>query len=253
MDVEKSIIAHCVSYLSGSINLDFMGSLMKLILYIVCLALISTPVFSGKLYKWVDKQGNVHYTQTPPPKSQVKEAAKEMNLSTNTVKPEKKRGSFYCGKDELPKLKESAAINITNLQHNIYGWEDAIERRKEERSNYMKRRSYNTKYSAETLHRYNRDDAEDRCKIDWAKAQLESLETEKEKIIERYHTVKKAIDDVEKKKLKECGKDDRTGFVVVDEKYKEYMQCNDRYNRELRKLRQEMKKAKSNYKLVNIE
>jgi len=225
---------------------------MKFVLSMVCLALISTPLLAGKLYKWVDKQGTVHYTQTPPPKNQVKEA-KEMNISSNTIKPEKKRGNYYCGKDELPKLKESAAVNITNLQHNIYGWEDSIERRKEERSRYLKRSSYKTKYTSEAIQRYNQDDAEDRCKIDWAKAQLETLEGEKEKIIERYHTVKNAITDVEKKKLKECGKDDRSGFVVVDEKYREFMQCNDRYDRELRKLRKEMKKAKSNYKLVDIE
>lgn len=226
---------------------------MKTIICILLLAVALTPAFAGKMYKWIDKQGTVHYTQTPPPQEQAVNKAKEMKVSTNTVKPERKRGKLYCGEDVLPKLKESAAINITNLQQNIYGWEDSIERRKKDRDQMMKRNSYSLKYSTDALARYNREDAEDHCKIGWAKAQLKSMDGDRDKIIDRYHSVNQAIEDVEERKLNECGTDDRSGFIVVDEKYREFTKCNDRYDRELRKLKKEMKNAKRNYDMVNVK
>jgi len=40
---------------------------MKAFVLIVALMLVIAPATAGKLYKWVDKNGNVHYTDQPPP------------------------------------------------------------------------------------------------------------------------------------------------------------------------------------------
>jgi glutaredoxin len=40
---------------------------MKALALIVALMLAIAPATAGKLYKWVDKNGNVHYTDQPPP------------------------------------------------------------------------------------------------------------------------------------------------------------------------------------------
>ena len=40
---------------------------MKTLLMLLALALAAGPAAAGKLYKWTDKDGNVHYTDQPPP------------------------------------------------------------------------------------------------------------------------------------------------------------------------------------------
>lgn len=40
---------------------------MKALVCIIALVLAAAPAAAGKLYKWVDKDGNLHYTDQPPP------------------------------------------------------------------------------------------------------------------------------------------------------------------------------------------
>jgi len=40
---------------------------MRALALIVALILVTGPATAGKLYKWVDKDGNLHYTDQPPP------------------------------------------------------------------------------------------------------------------------------------------------------------------------------------------
>jgi predicted Zn-dependent peptidase len=48
-------------------------------------ALLASPVMAGKLYKWVDEKGNVHYSDKVPPEAS-KLARKEMNQEGVTVR-----------------------------------------------------------------------------------------------------------------------------------------------------------------------
>jgi len=40
---------------------------MKALAFIVALSLAAAPAAAGQLYKWVDTDGNLHYTDQPPP------------------------------------------------------------------------------------------------------------------------------------------------------------------------------------------
>ncbi|MEW8628070.1 MAG: DUF4124 domain-containing protein [Candidatus Thiodiazotropha sp.] len=226
---------------------------MKQLILLLSLMLVASPAISGKLYKWVGEDGTVNYTQSPPPDAVKNENTKEMNISSTTIKPIKKRGKYYCGSDQLPSLDRSAAVNISNLQARIYDWEDALERRQTDRAKYIKRRHYSAKNLNEALQRFNRDDLEDRCKIEWAQNQLSSLQGEKKKIFSRHEMVKSAIQEIEEKKARECGVDERTGFITVDDEYNASVQCKKRFDRELRKLERELKKAERNRNLVETE
>jgi hypothetical protein len=220
------------------------------VLYIMLL-LLSTPAFAGKLYKWVDKDGKVTFSQTPPTNVPAVRKTEKMNVSSTTLMPRKKRGRYYCGRDELPKLSGDAAYKISSLQNNIYNWEDAIERRQGERSEEMKRRYDSEGRFNEVLKRNSQNDYEDRCKIEWAKKQLSLLQGDKEKILRRHKDIKVAIKELEEGKLMECGTDERTGVIVVDDEYREYLNCVRGYDRELDRLKRELKRADRNRNMID--
>ena len=55
---------------------------MKRILVLACALAASTAAF-GQLYKWVDKDGKVTYSDQPPPAQQ----SKQLNLNTGVASP----------------------------------------------------------------------------------------------------------------------------------------------------------------------
>ena len=73
----------------------------SVIFSLVCLLGIS-PVSQAKMYKWVDADGNTHYTQTPPPDGITKE---DLNLPASVNLDNKEAIEAFEGqqnkKDEL--------------------------------------------------------------------------------------------------------------------------------------------------------
>ena len=53
----------------------------KLALFVLCLSL-ATTAWAAEMYRWVDKDGKVHYTDSPPPASARK--VEEKNLGGNS-------------------------------------------------------------------------------------------------------------------------------------------------------------------------
>ena len=52
------------------------------------------------------------------------------------------------------------------------------------------------------------------------------------------------------RKVAECGTDDRTGVIKVDDKYRDYQRCIRPYDRELSKLKRKIRSAKREAELV---
>lgn len=53
-------------------------------LSLVLLALLFAAVAYAQMYRWVDRQGKVHYTDTPPPPSEVKQV-EEKKFTSNVI------------------------------------------------------------------------------------------------------------------------------------------------------------------------
>jgi glutaredoxin len=51
-------------------------------------ALLATPAYAGKLYKWTDKDGNVSYQDTPPPTASGRVEEKTLQGATTARAPE---------------------------------------------------------------------------------------------------------------------------------------------------------------------
>ena len=217
----------------------------------VCLVCVS-PSVAAKMYKWVDEQGNTHYTQTPPPKSA--QQGKQLNVHTGSAVTVQKKGrKYYCGKHALPKVSENAAAAIARLQDHIARWEENIIRSKENREKYIKsnaRRSTRSSFSAQ-LREHDREIAQRECQIKWGKQKLASFDDEKASIVKHHEELETLREQVERQKISACGTDSRTGVIVVDDAYREYKRCVRPFDRELRKLKGRIRTAQREAKLVS--
>lgn len=207
---------------------------------------------AAKMYKWKDAEGNVHYTQTPPPESA--QQGKQLNVRTGSTVTVRKRGKdHYCGDRRLPKVSTRPATAIANLNSSLLGWEDSIERVREAKEKYIKRnakRATTTGFN-DALRKYDEQVAEYQCQVTWGRQHLESLEDDKAKILEHHARLEELQADVEKRKLANCGAERRTGVVVVDDAYRAYKSCIRPYDRELSKLRKTLRRSRSDVKLVS--
>jgi len=167
----------------------------------VVLLMICPLAQAGKIYQWVDEQGNVHYTQTPPPQSAAANS-EELNRSVAKVRPRKKGKHYYCGEDRLPNLRTKPEYAISSLEESIIGWEDATRRLREERAEYI---SENVARSSRESYRkrvryFEQQIAENECKVAWARAQLAELGDARAAIRDRYRDIQSTLADLEGRK-----------------------------------------------------
>ncbi len=59
---------------------------MPLWVMVLCLAVVTSPALAVKLWKWVDKEGNIHYSETKPPPQATKIEEKQINPDQNVIK-----------------------------------------------------------------------------------------------------------------------------------------------------------------------
>lgn len=88
-----------------------MQKIASLILLTIALAW-AAPADAGKLYKWVDEDGKVHYTDTPPPESskQERDVLNKQGQVTETLERQKTPEEIAAEKareEELRKQKEA--------------------------------------------------------------------------------------------------------------------------------------------------
>jgi hypothetical protein len=78
--------------------------------------LVAAPASAGKLYKWVDEKGNVHYSDKVPPEA-AKLARKEMNQAGVTVKEvERAKTQEELAAEAAQRVQEEEARKIAEAQ-----------------------------------------------------------------------------------------------------------------------------------------
>ena len=151
----------------------------------VLLVLGSSAVWSGKLYKWVDKNGQTHYSQIPPKKNQIKDNSVIAEKAGADSIPVIRKGDYaYCGGIKLPGPLYKPKTILLGLGGRVETWNSSL--RKDEASltrqlrELSKRTRQNNKYSSrrndvaytdragEQRKKTARKIKEYRCAIAWA-------------------------------------------------------------------------------------
>lgn len=102
---------------------------MKILLLLVCLMFAGLPVANAEVYKWVDEDGNVHFTDTPPPKQKTEEV--KIQRAATPVEP--RAGGVVANADEPEAETEEGAGDrelcskaVRNLRRFVPAWERKI-------------------------------------------------------------------------------------------------------------------------------
>lgn len=175
------------------------------------------PVQAG-VYKWVDAEGQVHYSQQPPEQeAQRLEVLRVEGGSKGQVTPQTTQAKMECGRVTPPQQVLDPVANILRWRQATTIWQQAIDENKE------------------------RDDAEARqliselnCAINHAKRELAVLEAEQEGINENHEKVTKELEELQQS-IAACDDPER------DEDAPPAEECRRQYQQRLEEL-QTMKK-----------
>lgn len=102
---------------------------VKILLLLVCLMFAGLPVANAEVYKWVDEDGNVHFTDTPPPKQKTE----EVKIQLAATPTEHGAGSVTANVDETKEEAEEESSDrelcskaVRNLRRFAPAWERKI-------------------------------------------------------------------------------------------------------------------------------
>ena len=163
--------------------------------------LVSLPAWSGKLYKWVDKNGQTHYSQIPPQKHEVKDPSAVTEKSATSTIPVTRKGDYaYCGDMKLPGPLYEPKRMLLNLGSRIEGWKKSLRSSEESLTRQLrslgerqrreaKYKTYNstsgisyTDSAAESRKATSRKIREYRCAIAWGERQKNKYSDVKQEV-----------------------------------------------------------------------
>jgi len=170
------------------------------------LSLAITPVQAGKLYKIVDKDGNVTFSQFPPqPQEQQDMQVDTVSLSTSSSTHLSRNGkTLRCGSIELPKVDKTDPVKMLELEELRAEWQQELESDTDLRDVTWRMQ----------LSRYNirRDPAESgqvkrdlECAIKWVDSQKGDVAEARQQLQERSRSLDQRITKLKAERDRKCG------------------------------------------------
>ncbi|MEP5765684.1 MAG: DUF4124 domain-containing protein [Halieaceae bacterium] len=228
---------------------------MKLKLVVLLLLCASAAsVNAQKLYKIVDDEGNVSFSQFPPAEKKENVTVDDITVSggPQTSVSEGMDGK-YCGNIRLPKQgssRSSATSYVKNLNRKRSSWRDQLDRLNKSidnnNQNAIKSNQYKSKYGqASTNKRYQDSIAANgerlrdlRCALDWVDEELDGTRDVVADNNQERARLEKIRDDLQARLDKRCGQlpayDPSDGRN--DALRRSWYDCSDKTRRELNRV-----------------
>ncbi len=232
----------------------------------------STVVDAGKIFKWTDDEGNVHFGQRPP--SGNKKAVKVRGAQSSVVSSERSDG-FYCGDIKLqskPRYSSNPRYqqkkyrpSAQELDNKIRSWRKSLRRSQDSLSQYLRRISkinpnrssyYSRSQSAgfyERKENLTKSIAEYTCAIDWAEEKALSLRVGSASEIDEHKRAEEDLRAAKKQQRDFCGREP-TGYNKYGsdrDAYRDWERCQRKYGAVVRKMERNVHQAQSALNKVN--
>ncbi len=218
---------------------------ISICLFLLLSIIATTPSWAAKFYKWTDQDGVVHYTQTPPNKTQIKDKSSVTEKSNSAgFAVTHKKDYAYCGNLQLPgPLYEPKSI-IMSLSSKTKYWSNALQRSEQnlrvqlrQLGNSNNRRSYGGSYRDNSQdHRKGtaREIKEYRCALAWAERQKKKYSDIKDEISHNLKGAKSSYQTALKAAHQDCGFEPKD-FAAIDynERKSGWKRCMNHHNRQI--------------------
>ncbi len=220
-------------------------------------ALSSSHVLAQKLYKIVDEQGNVTFSQFPPKEKSENTIVEGVQVNSAGGKDTVRYvgSSAYCGDIRLPTPSKSSSSRSNTyyaerVQSSLSNWRDrlrSIEQSSQERARRKLNRgtSSSISYSAEQNSRYQKDLDRDtkrmrelRCAIDWAENRNASSSEQVRTAQQESKRLEQVHEELEARMIAQCGREpllDPTDARNAKDR-RQWRACSKKYRNDLRKV-----------------
>ena len=241
---------------------DYQDNLMKLKALFACivLSLLTSDLFAGKLYKIVDENGNVTFSQYPPA---TQEKAKGLTIEEKKVRNESettlvvKGETEFCGKIQLPRQRERKEYFFSEIANRMKYWEQDLERKegqlRKNQENYLKQSQYRSKYRSsayQSNHHLERnkklqESMKDlRCAISWGNKHQEGAVKAKAEMSNELARLQSALDKLTEQRYRACGEEPIYDPTLKDNKRQRsnWSKCSRRFRSDISKLERLIRK-----------
>ena len=223
-------------------------------LVLVLTLISSSSVLASKLYTIVAENGNVTFSQFPPVPSKDTESLKVEEKSVdNEVKSKliRKGDSEFCGKIQLPSMRDRKEYFFSEVANRMKYWEDNLERKEEQlrksQETRLKQSAQRMKYGSSSSHtnyysQRNKQTEESmrdlRCAIDWGDSHHAETQKAKENMSSELARLQSALLKLTDKRESKCGAEPIYDPTLNDNKrlLNAWKKCARQFKSDIRKL-----------------
>lgn len=230
---------------------------------------VSLPLMAAKLYKIVDENGNVTFSQFPPEEKRETEIIEDVHVrssgSAGAFKPQVRGENVFCDKLQLTsyqyKRGKTKADRMRALQESLENWQRELTHIEKS----LEAVSQNQFNKDQRSRRWESDDQRDRrfqqymdrkerivkrakqyrCAVNWGEENLEHIEpTHIDKINEEVVQLRRVMDALERKQIENCGEEPVFDLSKPHLKYQyeQWQACAQPFESDKRKVKNRMRK-----------
>lgn len=236
------------SALKGKIMPDLFTKLFLLFV----LGSASDVALAAKMYKWVDENGEVHFSQTPPIQDESSVPQDQIEIQTTSgsvLVPTIVDGQPFCGELKLPMPRDNRQLSSKTLNEKIKYWSQTLERSKQALDRYLapKRKYYSSSYKKSTtfneeLARYQKPVNEYQCAIDWANGKKEDARKSDAAYLQEKTKAQKDLEVATAQMHRICGEEPEkyNEYGKKRERYLAWQKCTRKYGAVVREMRSKL-------------
>ena len=226
----------------------------KSFLVLVVALIVSNAVMASKLYKIVDENGNVTFSQFPPVPSKETQSLKvEEKQVKNEVKSRliKKGDSEFCGNIQLPSQRDRKEYFFSEVANRMKYWKENLERKEEQlrksQENHLKQSAQRAKYGSSSSrskyylerNKQTEDAMKDlRCAIEWGNSHHAETQQAKQTMSSELSRLQGTLLKLTDKRTSKCGPEPIYDPTVADNKRLRtaWKKCSRQFKSDIRKL-----------------
>ncbi|MCP5205851.1 MAG: DUF4124 domain-containing protein [Hahellaceae bacterium] len=193
---------------------------LKAVMLVVLLGASGTE---AKVYKWVDEQGVVHFTQTPPVQQQTSGNLQTLEVNTGRISPRFRDGRQYCGSQAIPDGDSDIVryLILVKMQLSTY----------RENLAYVRQNHPSGQDKNERVDEY-------KCLIGWAESELQKNDRQLQDLRAEYYSLSAQFQDASGKKQQDCPQFE--GWLVGEDAEK-WASCDRTHSRDMSEAKKRMK------------